>query len=96
MTEYTGGHVQQCSAALRRCYSIQAKINDLRSNPATPNISPTKTPADLTAPPASKPYLPGTKICQVLVCSTLYTPGPCTCPGCIDKGIACADCRDGG
>lgn len=35
-------YVQQCSAALRRCHSIQAKINDLRINPDSPGISPKK------------------------------------------------------
>ena len=50
--------VQQCSAALRRCYSIQAKINDLRSNPATPNMSPMKAAADVPAPLMSTHDLP--------------------------------------
>ena len=86
MTEYERGHMQQCSAALRRCYSIQAKINDLRSNPATPNISPKKTPADLAAPPASKP---GSNSVKELTYSTcLQLRSMYSCPSCIYKVTA--------
>lgn len=86
MTEYECGPAQQCSAALRRCYSIQAKINDLRSNPATPNISPMKTPADLAAPPASKPGSYDVKNSAYSTC--LQLPSMYSCPNCMSKVTA--------
>ena len=78
MAEYECGRAQQCSAALRRCYSIQAKINDLRSNPATPNISPTKTPADLAPPPASKPGSSSVDELSYSLCLQLPSINSCT------------------
>ena len=51
---------QQCSAALRRCHSIQAKINDLRlASSRSPSLSPTKqrpgAPAQAACHPGDVP-----------------------------------------
>ena len=51
--------VQQCSAAIRRCHSIQAKINDLRLASLSPAASPTRQHQEpvLDAPDAAAPPL---------------------------------------
>ena len=50
--------MQQCSAALRRCYSIQANINDLRSAPASPSASPKKLPSEIQMSPLRESLFP--------------------------------------